>query len=43
MPSASELGVDIATLSPLIGLAAVALSAQFLHLLQPTASEVDEE
>ena len=38
-----RVGLEVATLSPILGLGAVIVSAQFLHLFQPTASEVDEE
>jgi cation transport ATPase len=38
-----RVGLEFAALSPILGLAAVVVSAQFLHLFQPTASEVDEE
>jgi Cu+-exporting ATPase len=38
-----RVGLEIAALSPVLGLGAVIVSAQFLLLFQPTASEVDEE
>lgn len=38
-----RVAIEIALISPLLGLGAVIVSAQFLHLFQPTASEVDDE